>query len=68
MIRSPFFFTVLSFIAAGAVAIVVAIITAIAIERRSIEDVKRASGVRRLHLGGGRCRRAAGVPARHRAR
>jgi OOP family OmpA-OmpF porin len=39
MIRSPFFVTVLSFIAAGAVAIVVAIITAIAIERRSIEDV-----------------------------
>jgi OOP family OmpA-OmpF porin len=35
----PVFFTVLSFIAAGAGAIVVAIITAIAIERRSIEDV-----------------------------
>jgi OOP family OmpA-OmpF porin len=39
MIRSPLFVTVLSFIAAGAVAIVVAIVTAIAIERRSIEDV-----------------------------
>jgi hypothetical protein len=51
MIRSPFFVTVLSFIAAGAVAIVVAIITAIAIERRSIEDVNARCWCLKASLG-----------------
>jgi hypothetical protein len=37
------------------------VVTAIAIERRSIEDVSALSDVGRLHLGGGRCRRSAGV-------
>jgi OOP family OmpA-OmpF porin len=39
MIRTPFFFTVLAFLVAGALAIGVAVIAAITIERRSIEAV-----------------------------
>jgi OOP family OmpA-OmpF porin len=39
MIRSPSFFAVLSFVAAAALAIGVAVIAAITIERRSIEEV-----------------------------
>ncbi len=39
MIRSPFFFTVLSFVTAGALAFGVAVVSAITIERRSIEAV-----------------------------
>lgn len=39
MLRTPFFFTVLAFVTAGALAIGVAIVTAISIERRSIEAV-----------------------------
>jgi OOP family OmpA-OmpF porin len=39
MLRTPVFFTILSFVIAGTLAIVVAVVTAIAIERRSIEDV-----------------------------
>jgi OOP family OmpA-OmpF porin len=39
MLRTPLFFTILSFIVAGVAAIAVAVVTAIAIERRSIEDV-----------------------------
>ena len=39
MIRTPFFFSVLAFLVAGALAVGVAVVAAITIERRSIEAV-----------------------------
>ena len=51
MIRSPFFFTVLSFVAAGALAFGVAVVSAITIERRSIEAVNEVPEISRIIEG-----------------